>query len=64
MLRHGGEYTAHLQAEAEADLRAMDSRFPAIEDLPVTPTLYTVMTDTTIASMTVVIVGLPPIKQA
>ena len=45
MLHHGEEYTVHLQAEAEADLRAMDTHFPAIEDLPVTPTLYTVMTD-------------------
>lgn len=99
MVEHGQEYTAHIQADAQAGLRALDSRFPAIEDLPVAPMLYTVMTDNwvemtlryvvdarqrravkadlhhellghfekietiTVASMTVEIVGFPPIRQ-
>jgi len=45
MLEHGQKCSEHLQEDAQAALRALDTRFPAIEDLPVTPTLYTVMTD-------------------
>ncbi|MGC9347782.1 MAG: mechanosensitive ion channel family protein [Anaerolineae bacterium] len=45
MLEHGEEYTAHLQAAAQAGLDALDRRYPAFEDTPVTPSLYTVMTD-------------------
>jgi small-conductance mechanosensitive channel len=45
MLEHGDEYTAHLQTDAQAGLDALDRRYPAFEDTPVTPSLYTVMTD-------------------
>lgn len=45
MLAHGEEYTAHLQADAQAGLVALDRRYPAVDDAPVTPSLYTVMTD-------------------
>jgi small-conductance mechanosensitive channel len=100
MLDHGQTYTAHLQGEAQSGLKAIDARYPALEELTVAPTLYTIMTDNwieltlryvvdarqrravkgdlhrellshfeeepaiTVASMTVEIVGFPPLEQA
>lgn len=45
MMAHGQEYTEHLQTQAESGLRAMGKRFPVLDELPVQPSLYTVMTD-------------------
>lgn len=99
MLEHGENYTKDIQEAAKVGMQEMRHRYPILEDLPVTPTLYTVMTDNwvemtlryvvetrkrrtvkadlhrellehfsktptiTVASMTVEIVGFPPIKQ-
>ena len=100
MLKHGEDYTKDVQDAAKAGMHAMRQRYPVLDDLPITPTLYTVMTDNwvemtlryvvetrqrrsvkaelhrellehfaeipniTVASMTVEIVGFPPIKNA
>jgi small-conductance mechanosensitive channel len=45
MLEHGEEYTADLQAQAESDLADMLKRYPVLRPMPVTPSLYTTMTD-------------------
>jgi small-conductance mechanosensitive channel len=45
MLDHGEEYTADLQAQAETDLADMLKRYPVLRPMPVTPSLYTTMTD-------------------
>ncbi len=45
MLEHGEEYTADLQAQAEADLTDMLQRYPVLRPIPVIPSLYTTMTD-------------------
>jgi hypothetical protein len=44
MLDHAEEYTAHLQADAQAELQAFMKRYPVLE-ASVAPRLYTVMTD-------------------
>jgi len=44
MLEHGREYTAHLQAQAQAQLRSLGNTYP-IREATVEPTLYLVMTD-------------------
>jgi small-conductance mechanosensitive channel len=44
MLEHGREYTAHLQAQAEAQLRSLGNTYP-VQEATVEPTLYLVMTD-------------------
>ena len=100
MLEHGEDYTKDVQEVAKTGMHTMRQRYPVLEDLPITPTLYRVMTDNwvemtlryvvetrerrnvkaelhrellerfaalpniTIASMTVEIVGFPPIKNA
>jgi small-conductance mechanosensitive channel len=45
MLAHGQEYTANLQEQAESGLKEMRKHYPILEDLPVQPTLYILMTD-------------------
>lgn len=45
MLAHAEEYTAELQGDAQAKLDALGARYPVLDDVPVSPTLYTVMTD-------------------
>lgn len=45
MLERGQQYSAHLQAQAEAELRDLVKHYPALQDTPVKPMLYTVMTD-------------------
>jgi small-conductance mechanosensitive channel len=44
MLEHGQAYSAHLQAQAQAELRQMVDRY-LVHDTPVEPALYIVMTD-------------------
>ncbi|MGD9029143.1 MAG: mechanosensitive ion channel family protein [Anaerolineae bacterium] len=44
MLDHAEEYTAHLQADAQAELQAFMKRYP-VRETSVAPRLYTVMTD-------------------
>ena len=44
MLEHGHAYSAHLQAEAQAELREMVHRY-LVHDTPVESALYIVMTD-------------------
>jgi small-conductance mechanosensitive channel len=44
MLAHGQEYTAHLQAQAQAELEELARRYP-LHAQTVEPTLYVVMTD-------------------
>jgi small-conductance mechanosensitive channel len=44
MVEHGREYTAHLQAQAEAQLRSLRDAYP-VHKATVEPTLYLVMTD-------------------
>jgi small-conductance mechanosensitive channel len=44
MVEHGREYTAHLQAQAEAQLRSLGDTYP-VHETTVEPTLYLVMTD-------------------
>ena len=44
LLEHGREYTAHLQAQAEAQLRSLRDAYP-VHEATVEPTLYLVMTD-------------------
>ena len=44
MLEHGREYTSHLQAQAQAQLRDLVKRYP-VHETTVEPTLYIVMTD-------------------
>jgi hypothetical protein len=44
MLEHGREYTSHLQAQAQAQLRDLANRYP-VHETAVEPTLYIVMTD-------------------
>ena len=44
MLKHGQEYTSHIQAQAQAELRDVAQRYP-IHETTVEPTLYVVMTD-------------------
>jgi small-conductance mechanosensitive channel len=44
MLEHGREYSSHLEAEAQSQLGAMTERYP-LQNTPVEPTLYVVMTD-------------------
>jgi small-conductance mechanosensitive channel len=44
MLAHGREYTAHLQAQAQAELEELARRYPLYAQT-VEPTLYVVMTD-------------------
>jgi small-conductance mechanosensitive channel len=44
MVEHGREYTAHLQAQAEAQLRSLRDAYP-VHEATVEPTLYLVMTD-------------------
>jgi small-conductance mechanosensitive channel len=44
MVEHGREYTAHLQAQAEAQLRSLRNTYP-VHKATVEPTLYLVMTD-------------------
>jgi small-conductance mechanosensitive channel len=44
MLEHGREYTAHLQAQAQAQLRSLGNTYP-VREATVEPTLYLVMTD-------------------
>jgi small-conductance mechanosensitive channel len=44
MLEHGQSYSSHLQAEAQAEFRAMVDRY-LVRDTPVEPALYIVMTD-------------------
>jgi small-conductance mechanosensitive channel len=44
MLEHGREYTSHLQAQAQAQLRDLAKRYP-VHETTVEPTLYVVMTD-------------------
>ena len=44
MVEHGREYTAHLQAQAQAQLRSLGNTYP-IREATVEPTLYLVMTD-------------------
>jgi small-conductance mechanosensitive channel len=44
MLEHGHAYSAHLQAEAQAELRQMVRRY-MVHDTPVEAALYVVMTD-------------------
>ena len=97
MLEHGQEYTSHLQAQAQAELRDLMGIYP-LHETTVEPTLYIVMTDNwieitlryvvdarerrqvkgrlhhellqhfeseadiTVASVTMEIVGFPPLK--
>jgi len=44
MVEHGREYTAHLQAQAQAQLRSLGNTYP-VREATVEPTLYLVMTD-------------------
>ena len=44
MLKHGQEYSSHLQAQAQARLGDMMKRLP-VHETPVEPLLYVVMTD-------------------
>jgi small-conductance mechanosensitive channel len=44
MVEHGREYTAHLQAQAQAQLRSLRDAYP-VHKATVEPTLYLVMTD-------------------
>jgi len=44
LLEHGQEYSSHFQAEAEAELQAMRKQYP-LQETPVEPKLYVVMTD-------------------
>jgi small-conductance mechanosensitive channel len=44
MLDHAEEYTAHLQADAQAELQALMTRYP-VHEQSVQPKLYVVMTD-------------------
>ena len=44
MLEHGWEDTAHLQAQAQAQLRSLGNTYP-VREATVEPTLYLVMTD-------------------
>ncbi len=44
MLEYGEEYTVHLQADAQSELRALTKRYP-VREAGVIPRLYTVMTD-------------------
>lgn len=44
MLEHAEEYTAHLQADAQAELQALMKRYP-VRETSVVPRLYMVMTD-------------------
>jgi len=44
MLEHGREYSSHLETQAKAQLGEMMKRYP-VQDMPVDPMLYVVMTD-------------------
>jgi small-conductance mechanosensitive channel len=44
MLEHGGEYSSHLQAQAQTELHDLMKSYP-VHETPVEPTLYLVMTD-------------------
>jgi len=44
MLEHGREYTSHLQAQAQAQLRDLVNAYP-VHETTVEPTLYILMTD-------------------
>ncbi len=45
MLQHGQQYSEDVQGTAKAGLEKLRTQYPVLEDLPVEPTLYIVMTD-------------------